>query len=183
MIFAPVLVTPPASLPVSLADLKEQIPGLSFDDDDTELTALLNAAVGHFDGYSGTLCRCIVSQTWRQHFDGWSVSLRLPFPDVSAVVVKYLDTEGAEQTVASEEYELVTYSRGGVVCFREGFSSPNVFTDTETPVWVDLTAGFSTVPEPLKQAIIMLARSWYEGDDELPMAIDCLAGPFRVLRL
>lgn len=181
--FRPTLITPPTTTPVSIDELKARIPGLTFNDDDAALTALVGAAVGHFDGYRGTLGRCIEPQTWRQFYGGWHGALRLPFPDVSGVVVKYSDVNGDEQTVSADDYELVSHSGGDAVVFLGGFDCPALYDDTTSPVWVDLTAGFANVPDELVHAIVIVARSLYEAEEELPAVVDCLTMPLRCVRI
>lgn len=164
----PILVTPPAELPVSLAEAKAAA-RVDFEDDDTSIDAYLAAAVAHLDGYSGILGRCLVTQTWRQGFRNWAPRLRLPFPDVDAesVAVTYFDAEAVEQTVAPALYEVVEGHLGAEVVFKDAFSAPSLGTDLEARVLVAFEAGYGAaadVPADIKLAIKALTRHWYDGE-------------------
>ncbi len=59
--------------------------------EDVLIDGYLLAAIGHLDGWSGVLGRCIMPQTWRVTADcaGWHV---LPMPDVVTAVATYGDS-------------------------------------------------------------------------------------------
>lgn len=185
----PSLITPPASEPVSLAELKLHA-RVDFGDDDTTLQALLDAAVAHLDGYSGVLGRCLISQTWKQTYRDWCGRFRLPFPDASSVVVKYFDADGAEQTVSSSLYEIVDGEKGSEVVFKDAFTEPSLDDDRDAPVSVEFVAGYGdadAVPAALKVAIMMLAAHWYQNREavlvdapkSVPLGFDALTEPYR----
>jgi uncharacterized phiE125 gp8 family phage protein len=164
----PVLIAAPAETPVSLAEVKEAV-RVDFSDDDASLQAYLAAAVAHLDGYSGILGRCLVTQTWRQGFRGWSPRLRLPFPDVDAesVVVTYLDAGAVDQTVAPAHYQVVEGHLGAEVVFKDIFSAPILGDDREARVRVDFQAGYGAaedVPADIRLVIKALTRHWYDGE-------------------
>ena len=186
----PVQIAAPAEAPVSLGEAKAHL-NVDHDDDDTLITSLVGAAVAHLDGHAGVLGRCLVNQQWRQDYRDWHWFHRLPFPDVSAVTVKYQDADNQEQTVSSALYELIEDARGALVSFRDVFTKPGLYDDMIAPVNITLTAGFGAaddVPQALKQAILLLVGHWYENREavnignittELPMAVNALISPFR----
>ncbi|WP_370281557.1 hypothetical protein [Pseudooceanicola sp.] len=162
----PILVAAPVETPVTLAEAKDAA-RVDFDDDDQSIGAYLAAAVAHLDGYSGILGRCLVSQTWRQGFDGWTPRLRLPFPDVADVSVKYVDADGVEQAVAAAEFEAVEGDAGAEVIFSSDFTMPTLSTEIEAPVQVEFVAGYGAaedVPADIKMVIKALTRHWYDGE-------------------
>lgn len=186
----PTLVTPPAVVPLSLGEIKQQC-RVDFDDDDALLEAYIDAAVAHLDGYSGILGRCLINQVWRQSYPCWSRVLQLPFPDVSAAVVAYDDEDGAEQTVASDQYEVIEAARGAVVVFGDDFSAPSLSSATELPVRINLTAGYGPAATDLPASILMAAKllvaHWYmnreavtsDATTVLPMAVDAMLATHR----
>jgi uncharacterized phiE125 gp8 family phage protein len=185
----PVLITPPAVAPVTLAEFKAHIREDSSDQDDT-LQIYLDAAVAHLDGYSGVLSRCLINQTWRASYAKWRRVLCLPFPDVSAVTVQYYDSDGSQQTVASSLYEITEETDGSAIRFLDAFTSPSLDSDRVHPVTVDLTAGYGAtaadVPDDLRHAIYLLAAHWEQnrvtvGDTqaELPLAFSALTAKYR----
>jgi uncharacterized phiE125 gp8 family phage protein len=186
----PVLVTPAAAPVVTWAEANTH---LRLDNDTSQQTyveTLISAATAHLAGYSGVLGRCLINETWRQDFDGWSNDLRLPFPDVSTVTVKYFDADNTEQTVSSSLYEKLEDARGAFVRFKDDFTSPALNDDRSDPVQVTLVAGYgaaaTAVPAAIKAAILLLVAHWYavreavgEPMAELPLAVAALIEPYR----
>ena len=157
----PVLVTPASAL-VSTADAKAH---LRVEDatDDALIDALVKAATDYLDGQAGLLGRCIGSQVWRQDYPDWASRLRLPFPDVTSVVVKYFDTANVEQTLADTNYDLLEDSKSSYIRFVDSFAEPSVYDDRDDVVQVTLTAGYATVPEAIIAVVKLLVGHWYEN--------------------
>ena len=169
----PTLITPPAATPVVLEEVKD-VASVDFDDDDSLLESYFKAAVAHLDGYAGILGRCMVTQTWEQPYRDWCYRMRLPFPDVSSVVVTYFDVEGQEQAVSDTLYEVIEGPRGGEVVFKDAFTRPSLDSDRDAPVVITFDAGYGAaadVPEDIKVAIKALTRHWYDGEAGMPAAM------------
>lgn len=185
---APVRTVAPTELPVTLDEAK-QWARIDHSDHDDMVNALISAAVGHTDGHTGVLGRCLVTQTWRQDFACWQGSLQLPFPDVASVVVKYYDASNALQTVSSSLYSLLADERGSYVWFNDDFTAPTVSDDRMDAVQVTLVAGYgaaSAVPEAIKAAIKMLVAHWYDNVaaseanmNEIPFGVSAILAPYR----
>lgn len=192
----PVLVTAPAAVVVSIEEAVRHCRADGVVEDLPLIESLIKAATQHLDGWSGVLGRCLINQQWRVSFRDWDrCGFRLPFPDVSAVVMVYSDADNAEQTVNSALYEVLPDAMGTVLRFRDAFTAPLVYDDRSDAVRVTLTAGYGTaatsVPEPLRQAILLLVAHWYQHreavsvDDvgPLPIAVDRLIEPYRFVGL
>lgn len=182
----PVMITPPAEDVVTLAEFKDHAIADDFTDDDNKLAMLLKAAIGHLDGYTGVLGRCMVTQTWRVGFSRWHCFLPLPFPDVSSVVIKYFDTDALEVTLSSSLYELIDDAKGTSVRFKDAFADPALSDDMDLPVSVEVTAGYGDaddVPDPLKVAIMVNAKRMYDGPGGADAMADMLVAPYRWLRV
>jgi hypothetical protein len=91
----PYIVTPPASLPVPLLDMKLHL-RVAHEDDDADITAKQAGAVAMLDAWSGLLCRCIMPQTWAVDVIGPGPHV-LPFPDVTGATAQ---ADGASVTAA-----------------------------------------------------------------------------------
>ncbi len=182
--FRPVLVTPPALAPVTLAEAKAHL-RVTHDEENPLIISLIDAAVSRLDGWSGILGRCLVTQRWRQHAWGWG-SLRLPFPDVSNVVVTYRAGDGSELTVAEADYRLDMLLSGPHVVFGSDWSFPALLSGGAAPVSIEFDAGYgapAAVPAALRQAILVHVQALY---DRLPDAVwwpayDGLLSGFRVV--
>jgi uncharacterized phiE125 gp8 family phage protein len=182
----PVLVTAPAVMPVTLSEAKAHL-RVDHDDEDTLITALIAAATGHLDGWTGVLGRCIVSQTWRQDMDGFGDGdIRLPFADVTAVVVAYTDTANATQTFAGASYHLTADAMSSLIELADGASWPDTAIRPDA-VRVTMTVGYSAVPPAIKAAILIHIGQLYENREVsamsavamLPLAHDALVSPYR----
>jgi uncharacterized phiE125 gp8 family phage protein len=187
---APVRTVAPVAPPVSLSEVKAHC-RVDGTDSDAVLTALLNAAVDHLDGYTGILGRAMVTQTWRQDFDAFSQCLPLPiWPVASISSVTWRNTAGQLATVSSAEYALRS-DAGGLfhVRFKNDFAYPTDLNQTAA-VSVTYVAGTAAadVPAALKVAIMLLVSHWNENREavsagamsELPMAVNALIAPYRV---
>src|SRR6185503_2523734 len=96
-------------------------------------------------------------------------SLKVPLPPlVSVDSVKYLDTDGTEQTVDPASYVVSGIGGQGYITLASGAAWPTVgaFPD---PVVIRFTAGEwepdGIVPEGIKQAILLKATTLQAGID------------------
>jgi uncharacterized phiE125 gp8 family phage protein len=152
---SPVLITPPAVLPVTLDEAKEHLRVAIYDedgavfagDDDTLIEAFIGGAVSHLDGWTGILGRCLVEQTWRMDFDAFCSELVLPLgPVIEIVTVTWRNEDGQMATIDSDEYLLKTDAGGRAhVRFRNGYTFPSGLYESD-PVSVTFKAGYPTIP-------------------------------------
>ncbi len=162
--FRPVLVTAPATTPITLAEAKAHC-RIDEDDEDDLVTAFIQAAVDHLDGYTGVLGRCLVTQTWSISVANWSDMVRLPFPDCSSVSVVYNDTDGQEQTVSTSLFWTLEDAVSSDVCFGSEFTSPSL-NDEPEPITIQFDSGFgdaNAVPAAIKTAMLLLVSHWNEN--------------------
>lgn len=178
----PVLVTPPASDPVTLEDVKAHA-RVFYTDDDAYLEALIKAATSHLDGYRGILNRCIVSQSWKITRKAWCRKVETQFTDTTNAVIKYFDVSGVEQTVDSASYRVYP----DYIRFSNEFAFPAVYTDRDDPISIVSTHGYEEVPESLLLAIKILITHWYRNREpvtfgnvmKIPLSVDALLTPHR----
>jgi uncharacterized phiE125 gp8 family phage protein len=194
--YCPVLVTPPTIKPVSLTEAKAWL-DIGYTDKDTVIGALIGAATAHLDGWTGILGRCLCEQTWRQDFNDFRSCLRLPlFPVISITSVKYTDTNGAEQPIATENYTLKHDDLGAYIEFTSSYSFPSLNSESAA-VRVTYLAGYadiagtpktSSVPDDIKNAIALLVRHWFDNPgavvvgvtaQQLPQGVDALLAKYR----
>lgn len=184
----PARVTPPALMPVSVAEAKRHC-RIDFDDDDAFVAALIEAAVAHLDGWSGVLGRCLVNQQWRQVTCALMRTIRLPFPDVSSVVISYVDADDVTHTLEAEDYELLHDQRASLVRLRPSFAAP-ALADRGDAVQITVTAGYGAtaadVPAAIRTAILMLVGHFYNNREavgepmaEVPLSVMALIAPYR----
>jgi uncharacterized phiE125 gp8 family phage protein len=192
---APSQIEPPADPVISLEEAKKHC-RVDHADDDVYIEALVGAAIAHLDGYAGILGRCLVTQKWQVSLTCWPSDrcIRLPFPDVSAVTVKYSDGGNAEQTLdQAANWDIYHDARGGFVYLKNAFSGPTLYDDRLDAVRIEVEAGFGDpedVPEAIKAAIKLMVGSLYENREDvivgqslfvasLPFGVDVLLAPWR----
>lgn len=164
----PIRTIAPSALPVSLDDVKSHLRVFHIDDDGM-LQNLIDGAVAELDGYSGTLGRAIIDQTWQQPFRGWSRDLCLPMPNARSVVLEYTDQDGSIQQVNSSLFEVVEAHSGSVVRLLTDFTAPSLKTDILQPINVTFTTGYgdeSDVPRDIKIAIWLMVQLDYDQPDQ-----------------
>lgn len=167
---------------------------LRLDGDDTQQTyveSLIAAATAHVDGPNGILGRAVGEQTLELRTAAFPRAyLTLPHGPVGEVVsVKYLDADGVEQTAATSLYD----QTGDVLRLAYNQTWPSPRGDAES-VRIRYTAGWATadVPAPIKAAILLLVGHWYANREavnvgnitsEMPLAVDRLLAPYRIIRV
>jgi uncharacterized phiE125 gp8 family phage protein len=186
--FRPVLVTAPTADMVSLSEAKAHC-RVDHDDEDAYLSALIEAATGHLDGYSGVLGRALLPQTWRQDFEDFGDVMRLPVGPVQSITsVIYQDTSGADQTLANTEYVLLRDDFGDYVTLAANKSWPSVGERADA-VKITYLAGSAGIPTAIKHAALLLVGHWFANREAVssgsmmatPMAVDALLTPHRVM--
>lgn len=169
------LVTPPTEAVVALDQLCDWL-HVTEASERGQIEALQAAAVGHLDGWGGILGRALRQQVWRQEFCGWG-DLRLAMPDVSAVTVTALDSEG--NAVVPTKAEL-----------RGDLSGPYVISEgpAAARVFVEFTCALSPSRMPVAQAIVKtLVAHWFRNREavgeaamaEVPMGAAALIDQLR----
>ena len=183
------LISPPAEEPVTLAEARAHL-RLDAAEEDGLLSALVTAARTALEAET----RCVfVTQYWRFTLDDWpSRPIELPLAPVAEVTaVKVALVSGAMLTIDPAFYEVDTRGEPPRIAARRGQAWPMPATRL-AGIEVEFTAGYgapAAVPQPLKQAILLLAAHWFEsrapiGEGvELPLTVSALAAPYRRIRL
>lgn len=174
---SPVLVTAATDDVVSLAEAKAHLK-VDFDDDDTLIQVMIDAAVGHIDGATGTLGRAIAEQTWSQEYEGFGGDLVLPLGPVQSV------TSVAYDSTTFSDFRLLNDGRGAFLRVNDDTSWPSA----DGPVTITFVAGYSEIPAAIKAAVLLHIGTLYEyretsADKWTPTrAYDALLAPYRVWR-
>lgn len=165
--------------PVSVDDL---VAHLKLDDLDvqTDLLSAYGAAAG---AYVQTETRQqLTPAVYRLSLDTFPDCrvIRLPYPPLQSVTsVKYIDTDGVEQTLSSDAYTVDIANKPGRVVLNELREWPATTNDANA-VTVEFSTGYAATPALLKIAILMLAAYWHENREaavtgtiatELPLAV------------
>lgn len=153
------VVTPPTTEPVTVAEAKAFL-RLDGGDDDGLIGGLIVAARRWCEDYTG---RTFVTTVFDWSFDcfGGPV-LYMPRPTVQSVAsITYLDKAGVTQTLAPTVYRVDTASEIGRIALGYGQVWPPTLPEINA-VTARFTAGYTAVPEHVKQAILLLTGELYE---------------------
>lgn len=192
------LVTPPAVEPLTLDEAKQYL-RVDVNTDDALIGALISSATDHIDGHSGVLGRALISQTWRLDLARFRDEVKFPLPPLQSVAsVKYYDTAGVLQTVASTVYEVIAGgTSGGRLCRLGDQSWPtDVNAYMAEPVQITFVAGYgdswNDIPEGIRLGIAYMVNHHFDirspvniGNivTEIPETSNALIAPYRMVGL
>lgn len=157
---------------MSLEEAKTQC-RVTSDADNALIASMITTARTLLDGREGWLGRAIVSQTWDYKLDAFPTAgtpLVLPLAPVASVTsITYRDSDGASQTWSASQYALRGAAGSGPAYIAEatGYSYPGTDGTAENVV-VRFVAGYggrAAVPEPLRQAILLMVEDFYDRPD------------------
>ena len=161
------LISPPATLAVTLVEAKRHL-RVDHTDDDLLIVAYLQAIIDHVDGKDGMLGRALVDQTWELVLDAFPENeIKIPLPPLIAVLsIKYDDTAGNEFTLDPTLYTVDNVKEPGWV-LPDG-SWPGTF-DGVNSVRIRYRAGFldtssppvTLVPSDIKNAMLLMVGTLY----------------------
>lgn len=187
-----ILVTGPASEPVTLEEAKLHL-RVDVADDDGLISGLVAAARQAFEEVNG---RALFTQTWKLILDGWPSApyIALPRPPLASVTsVSYVESDGNTMVWGSSNYVVETLRTPGRIHLAENVTWPSASLRAASPITITYVAGWATtevIPQRYKQAILLLAGHWYENRENvvvsgavpksLPLAFESLALMDRV---
>lgn len=182
------IVTPPASEPLTLAEVKEFL-RVDHSDDDATLAIFITAARQLCESYTRM---ALLPTTFEEYFDDFPQytgtfkdEIRLSRSPVSAVTyVKYIDGNETTITANAADYKIDTISRPARISPDNGWFGTY---ETINAVFVRYVAGFAdaaSVPAPLKHGMMLVIGDMYENRTDsvkrLPTASEYLWNPYRV---
>jgi len=131
--------------------------------DDTLIQALIDSAEQLAQHITG---RTLVEAERVHRAESFGLGVRLPGAPVSAVtLVKYLDTAGAELTLASGQYVLQTGDDRPELVPAFGVTWPAVQPGRADAVRITYTAGYgdteADVPAAIRQWMLLCIGTWY----------------------
>lgn len=147
------LITGPAVEPISLAEAKAHL-RVDGSDEDALIGLLIQSARQAAEHEAG---RVLVSQTWELVLDAFpTAEIELRAAGVLSIAsVKYVDTAGAEQTLAGAAYVLDAETAPAYLLPAAGYAWPAT-ADTANAVRVRYVAGFGAAADSVPASI----RHW-----------------------
>lgn len=163
------LKTGPASEPVSTAEAKTHI-RVDITTDDTYIGTLIVAARARVEAF---LRKSLITQTWEYRLNRFPVSdclqIDVPMlPLIEVSTIKYIDSDGDEQTWDSAEYTVDIYNHIPRIVTAFSASWPTT-REQINAVTITFTAGYGDdgdVPQDIKHAMLLLIGEMYENREE-----------------
>lgn len=187
------LIDAPSAEPVSLANVRAQLGITEVDATlDANLTRRITSARAWAENFTE---RAFINQTWELVLDCFPGNvIELARGKLQSITsIKYLDTNGVQQTLDSSKYVLDTDSEPGRVYPAYGESWPST-QSIENSVRIRFVVGYGTdgsaVPNPIKEAVLIAIGHWtnYQASDEygvtmtrVPFAAEALLQPYRMM--
>lgn len=163
------LAAAPAQLPVDLNTFKVHA-RVRIDDDaeDEYLNGLIAACTEEIDGANGWLGRALITQQWKLTLPAFPCDrkIMLPLPPLQSVdSITYIDADGAGQTFAAENYEVVTDAQQGYLRLLSGKSWPSAKSCENVSVLFKCGYGGdpAAVPFRIRQYIMVQAADLYNN--------------------
>ena len=165
-----VLVAGPDVEPLELQEAKDWA-RITETEEDELLTGILRSARAHVEQLSG---RALITQTWDLWLDAWpygceGYQIDIPKPPLQSVTfIKYTDSTGVVQTLATSEYTVDNKAEPGRIVPAYGKSWPGT-QYVPNAIQVRFVAGYGNegtdvdalAPE-LRQAVGVLVATMYE---------------------
>jgi len=184
--------TAPVKEPLTLAETKSHL-RVEVTDDDVLIGLLITAARRHVENICS---RALITQTWQMFSDAFPASgeaIKVPLPPLVIASITYIDINGATQDLAPSKYTVDAKSEPARI--KEAYNETWPATrEIMNVVTVEFTCGYgddeTDVPEPIRQAMLMLIAHWYENREavtigdiarETPLAIDSLLTNYRII--
>lgn len=133
--------------------------------------------------------RALPVQSWTLALDSWAPCIELPLPPLRSVSeVRYIDTDGATQILASSAYRVDTSGEAGRIAPAFGSEWPQTRAIIGA-IEIDFDAGYDVVPMPLQHAMKLLIGHWYENREQvvtgtiatsMPDGVAALISPYCV---
>jgi uncharacterized phiE125 gp8 family phage protein len=153
-------VNPASEEPITLAEAKVQCQvDVDLVDEDVFIDGLILSAVDFCEQYTG---RTLITQE-QQYVGRFTPNIELAPNLLSVEAIKYMDSRGLVQQLASDQFYVTTALIGEVVACN---SWPATYPNHPQPVEINFTCGYGAaedVPDSIKQCIRLLVGHWFRN--------------------
>ena len=180
-------ITPVAIEPITLAEVRQHLRLPDDASEDDLLLGLIKTARVYCENYTR---RALAEQTLETYLDRFvgADPIFLPCPPLLSVVeIGYTDSTGQETILSSSDYVVDADSEPGRVMPAYGLAWPVYIPHPAASVRIRFVAGFAVLPEPIRQALLLLVGHWYENreatgtaKDQTSFSVHALLAPYRV---
>jgi uncharacterized phiE125 gp8 family phage protein len=182
------IITPVSTEPVTLTEAKLHL-RVTESAEDTLITALIAAAREFCENVTG---RALATQTLELLLDNFPAEtfIEIPMPPLQSIAsIKYKDYAAVETTLGISDYIVDADRSVGRVTLAYGKSWPTFTPYPSNPIRVRFTAGYTSIPKAIKQAMLLLIGHWYANREsvlvgsvskQIELAVDALLSQYRV---
>lgn len=169
----------PVVEPITLQEAKDH---LRVDDDleDALISELIFTARSWCEQF---LLRDLITQTQLLYIDGFdcqSIDIKANLQGVTTV--KYLDSDGVQQTLADTEYVVDTVSTVGRIMLAYGSAWPATYPELNA-VEIEFDVGYGLaidVPAPIRSAMLLLVGHYYLNRESVTVGVSVVETPQAV---
>ena len=185
------IITYPTFEPITVADAAEYLRVDNVVSDTALITALITTARQAVEQYCNSY---IAEQTIESAFTGFPDVIKLSAPVQSVTSIKYLDVNGAEQTLNSNQYLVDYYSQPVQITPAYNVTYPELYS-VPNNVKVRFVAGYTTgdspdttpMPLPLRYGMLLIIGDLYANREaqsdkkyEINPTVQNLLYPYRL---
>ncbi len=176
---------------ISVNDAKDHL-RLDLNDDDNYIQSLIDISVAMIEQYTRRFYR---AADYKVHLDQFPYDyIDLQFAGISEVTsVKYNNAAGTEVTLSSDDYDIDLKHEPARIYIAKSKTWPTT-ENAPNSVTISFSAGSDTtdnIEKPLVHAMKLLIGHFYENRQtvsdrvhyKMPMAIEYLINPYRILEL
>jgi uncharacterized phiE125 gp8 family phage protein len=186
-------ITPPSVEPLSLGEIKLHL-RLTNNDHNILMERYMKAAREMTEAHCN---RAFVQRTLEQQMDEFKDEILLGYPPLNSVTsVKYIDTDGVEQTLSTTIYDTDTNHEPGRITLAYNQSWPSI-RDQVNAVKIRFVAGYDSggspddlaanIPNEAIVAMLLLIGHWFKNAEattdlklmSLPLGYDALLASLK----
>ncbi len=174
---------------VTVQEVKQQL-RVDSTAEDQLIGRYISAAQEYLEGPYG-IGVLLGTQKWTAYFDRFYGIIRLPlYPVQSIDEITYVDQDGATQVLDSGEYRVDLIGNPARITTEYNVTWPVTRAREPNAVAIKFTGGWSSIPEDLRQAVVLLASHMYEMRQpvvtgtttiQVPLGLEAILGKYRVV--
>lgn len=173
-----ITITPPATEPVTLAEVKEYL-RLDGNEHDNILSALISSARMYCEAFQN---RLFAPQTLEYTQDKWTFPIYLPKPPcISVSSFSYIDEN--DDVFYFNDYAVEMTPNYTKIVQKRNMALPTIALREVAGIRIRYTTGYETIPSHIKLAILLFIGHRFENPEveSVPAAVHHLLWPDRVV--